>query len=541
MEDPQLASGPFFPGSHHFTIAGGTFTSVTSPDVPSDFRMLPLGDIDLRRELRIDRIRVADDSGVVPRGLRRCVRRVYSAKVQVPQVGMTAVIYEGDNAEEEWRGDIARYMAVRHPNIMQIFGAASSGVVHATVFHDGTTSSAAGTVSPMPFLGSRSHPVQNLPGLLSRFSDSYRIYLWIYDWTVTKEYVRSRLGIIRDVHPALWIRRSTGLLCLDLVLAGPGLFPRINSTNIAGPDQESLADTNLEAIAIRRMSLEQYHTICDDFLRRYRHALVSTSTTITLEGLISWTKEDQLVNLDLPTRVPDVAIQKLGWDCSGGWLGAAMPDGSIRFNSVEISEKSQRLLFHLGPQPGVWISQASHVLHRLQIMGRLKDHVLVDTACFTLRVHSTADAPPGYLFLCPSSDFQTGPRSFRCPDTPAYWSLDPLGFDRLSTDKATRMGFPQLLLTTEIFGRSWDADVYAGVRQFHAAKGFDPDSQQVARHLGYPLYEMSSEEDAPFAHVEEPESPNPVESASGGLKILINLQLALISFSVLYEVCQAAA
>ncbi|KAJ7917064.1 hypothetical protein B0H13DRAFT_1524924, partial [Mycena leptocephala] len=71
-----------------------------------------------------------------------------------------------------------------------------------------------------------------------------------------------------------------------------------------------------------------------------------------------------------------------------------------------------------------------------------------------------------------------------------YWSLDPLGAERLSPGEATELGFPSIELDTAIFADSWDASVYAALRQFHRAKGFDPDSQDVARHLGYPLYQL---------------------------------------------------
>jgi hypothetical protein len=108
--------------------------------------------------------------------------------------------------------------------------------------------------------------------------------------------------------------------------------------------------------------------------------------------------------------------------------------------------------------------------------------------------------PPGYLFVCPAKDLQIGPSSFRLPDCPAYWSLDPSGAERLSTEEAAELGFPSIELTTTIWSRSWDTNVYAALRQFHQGKGFDPDSQDVARHLGYPLYQLPSAVDALFAH-----------------------------------------
>jgi hypothetical protein len=115
---------------------------------------------------------------------------------------------------------------------------------------------------------------------------------------------------------------------------------------------------------------------------------------------------------------------------------------------------------------------------------------------------TTADPPEGFLFLCPPEDIQIGPSSFRWPDHLAYWSLDPFGADLLSWEDAANLGFPSLQLSENIWGYSWDAIVYTGIRQFHQTKGFDPDSQEVAIHLGHPLYELSSEIHSPFAHSE---------------------------------------
>ncbi|KAJ7168926.1 hypothetical protein C8R46DRAFT_849343, partial [Mycena filopes] len=98
--------------------------------------------------------------------------------------------------------------------------------------------------------------------------------------------------------------------------------------------------------------------------------------------------------------------------------------------------------------------------------------------------------PPGYLFLCPMEAFRTGPSTYKWPDCPAYWSLDPSGVERLSTEEATRLGFPLIELRTTVCTESWDPSVYAGLRQFHEGKGFDPASQDVARHMGYPLYRV---------------------------------------------------
>ncbi|KAJ7821471.1 hypothetical protein B0H14DRAFT_2371322, partial [Mycena olivaceomarginata] len=69
-------------------------------------------------------------------------------------------------------------------------------------------------------------------------------------------------------------------------------------------------------------------------------------------------------------------------------------------------------------------------------------------------------------------------------------SLHPSGAERLSMEDAVSLGFPHVQLTMTIMDREWHFNtcVDAGLRQFHKAKGFDPDTQDVARYLGQPLY-----------------------------------------------------
>ncbi|KAJ7795759.1 hypothetical protein B0H14DRAFT_2468018, partial [Mycena olivaceomarginata] len=91
------------------------------------------------------------------------------------------------------------------------------------------------------------------------------------------------------------------------------------------------------------------------------------------------------------------------------------------------------------------------------------------------------------------------------PKCPAYWSLHPSGVERLSWEDAASLGFPRIGILEYAVGLSWDARVYEGLRQFHQAKGFDPDSQELALHLGEPLYELSSQTNTSFAPFHEEE------------------------------------
>ncbi|KAJ6516618.1 hypothetical protein C8R47DRAFT_1087845 [Mycena vitilis] len=115
---------------------------------------------------------------------------------------------------------------------------------------------------------------------------------------------------------------------------------------------------------------------------------------------------------------------------------------------------------------------------------------------FRLSIPASA-SPNGYLFLCPAKELQTGSVAFKWPDCPAYWGLRP-GGKRLSIITASRFGFPAIQLSTEILGRFWEGtEVYAGLRQFYDGKNFDPDSQDIAVYLKYPLYQLVRNINAP--------------------------------------------
>ncbi|KAJ7679476.1 hypothetical protein DFH06DRAFT_511701 [Mycena polygramma] len=128
------ASGLFL-RSRQFSVSGGTFTNVTNihraSDSPVDFRVIPLGDLDLL--CKIDR-----GSGVVRRhrAEQAFTRRVYTARIPGLQSKVTAAVYQGDGAEEEWREEITRYANFRHPNVVQLYGVVKTQNLHAAVFHD---------------------------------------------------------------------------------------------------------------------------------------------------------------------------------------------------------------------------------------------------------------------------------------------------------------------------------------------------------------------------------------------------------------------
>ncbi|KAF7340639.1 hypothetical protein MSAN_02135800 [Mycena sanguinolenta] len=134
--ESALPASGMFSHSRNFTVRGKNLTNITNhyagPSLPSDFRMIPMRDIDLRHQIRVDE---CTSVAYLPQRPRACVRRIYSAKARVDgrRSNVTVAMYQGNVAEEDWRQDIETYI---HPNIIQLCGAASSNGMHAAIFHD---------------------------------------------------------------------------------------------------------------------------------------------------------------------------------------------------------------------------------------------------------------------------------------------------------------------------------------------------------------------------------------------------------------------
>ncbi|KAF7328406.1 hypothetical protein MVEN_02556300 [Mycena venus] len=123
----------------------------------------------------------------------------------------------------------------------------------------------------------------------------------------------------------------------------------------------------------------------------------------------------------------------------------------------------------------------------------------------------------GYLFLCPLAELQSGlPNRMCLPSCPAYWSLEPSGAQPLSTDEAERLGFPTIDLIMEVQGMYLVGNLYTGLRQLYQGKGFDAYTQDVARKLGYPLYQVSEQLTSRVEEQDEPRGDDSSESASTG-------------------------
>ncbi|KAF7337088.1 hypothetical protein MVEN_02146000 [Mycena venus] len=460
---PEITShgGAIFSDSHSFTIVDGTFTNIMNncaSTVPSDFRIIPLGDIDLQRELRVK-------SGKVYRQPQIQGRRVYSAKIDSRMSNVTVVLYNGDGAEAAWRRGIAKYI---HPSIVQIWGAASSNNIHATIFHD----------ELVPFqdfldLYNRSHFVTvHIKTYCTAEFMAAREYL-----SSTSQHKLSKLGC------TFWIRRSTGRLCVDLQPGGFMFFWQ-SMTNVNGPEifySDGIKSLNIpaeEVMIIDSLTLQQYHTVCSWELSRFRWISISSLIPVNLGAVISCSSGRRLEDLVEIASLYNVEPRFCRWKMAGKPIADVTKNDWTRLDSPSSGTVICLEVRHRHSE--AWLGQANHIFNRLQISSDLQDYVVLDAISFELTISAPSADPPKGIPI-------------PLPDCPAYWSLDPSGAERLSTEEAVELGFPSMRLLMRLGVWSWNGNVYATLRQFHQAKGFDPESQDIARHLGLPLYQLSSE------------------------------------------------
>ncbi|KAJ6522883.1 hypothetical protein B0H19DRAFT_1277168 [Mycena capillaripes] len=486
----RLFSSGMFSSAHDFTLTARNLTNITNNyggalNLPADFRMIPVGDIYLLWEIRLD-----NDSGIVGRQHeRKHIRRMYTARVDGHESSMTVAVYQGAGAEEEWRQDVAKYMSLRHPNIIQIRAGASSGGIHATIFHEDL-------IPLKEFLDLHRHsPIVTayIKGYCGTAGPSLPQSATNSTHEDADEYVFFTVGeILLDCKFS--IRRTTGRLCVDLATFSPwyrfpfliGAPPRVNFLNAS----------NKENMIIDYLTPAQYHDICGSTFSQ-ANFWASTLSAVNLGAVISRASSKtvwEIATLQDP-RIP----YGNRWH-QGAVNGTVTENGWNRFDSNDLSTISISWWFG---SPAYWLSQASYIFNRLKLESAWDNHCLVIGVQFCVKLsQNKEDAPASYLFLCAVEDLQTGPSSF-APDPPAYWSLDPSGTERLSMEDARNRGFPIPQFCTNIHTKSWDDSVYVGLRQFHRAKGFDPDTQDVARHLGYPLYQVSSQIIPLFPHIDE--------------------------------------
>ncbi|KAF7353197.1 Kinase-like protein [Mycena sanguinolenta] len=477
-------TGAFFPQATGFNICGGVFTSNVTNNVYNPPPEQPSGNINLIKEFK--EMRSSPQSSLVDRQTPGAsVRRVYMAKLEGRQSGhMTVVMYEGDGAQEAWNQDLANYETVRRPNIIQLYGLVNTRRLRGMVFHDG----------PDPRLSDID---------FSLILSTYIIGYCIIETTEFEEAASYILDVFRKppidfTNPPIWIRPATGELCLDLALGGPGKsveLPRWWDTSVLRLENVTVDAPDSEDIIISSLGEAQFHQLCSELPIAQPQDLQSSTEHPAGPGIFrsdsqcgTWLRVTE--SLILPEK-------EIDWNDPYGKAPGELLPNSYDSGRADTLQLELRLSFWAHGIAKAWLAQANSIFAELEEEADIEVYVCVDELQFILRIADTRHVPEGYLFVCPPQDFHTGIEPqvhlYQWPVCPAYWSLDSTGADRLSTEDARMLGFPAIHIETTMFGYSWNRGVYNGLRRFHQGKGFDPFSREVARQLGYPLYEVLSD------------------------------------------------
>ncbi|KAF8164370.1 hypothetical protein K438DRAFT_268030 [Mycena galopus ATCC 62051] len=258
----------------------------------------------------------------------------------------------------------------------------------------------------------------------------------------------------------------------------------------------------------------------------HSHNLPSSTESITLPsiGILRDCVDSnlgQLLTIPFTTspftkHLPPNGISMKSWN---GYplCGEVMPTGWTRVEYLNNEESSFWMTVHLDPyyETAVmkwWISQQSYVRKHLQRAIGLEEDYLplylithISIICdletrldgFTLQGTFMADAHSNkvYLFLAPPQvEILNGHFTVAVPPETEryYWAFDPDGVDRLTHAVAEDIGLPKPRFSFDCGGMNWDERTDEQIREFHAAKGFDPDSRDATIALGYPLVDIEA-------------------------------------------------
>ncbi|KAJ7037217.1 hypothetical protein C8F04DRAFT_1331610 [Mycena alexandri] len=374
----------FFPNSKDFVVTGGTFTNTNqvAPRTPSDFRMIPIGDLNLLKEIR----RAGGSLIVRHRKGGASMKKMYITRIPGFQSTMTAAVFQGDGAEE-------------------LYGIASAGGLHATVFHDD--------------LIPHGEILEKYGG--AHFSTVFfwaRMDTQFYD---VDQYVSSISGrYLNWVEYMVWIRPSTSQLCIELMAPVHDYLELSPIESGIGPSDVSLFQLPEDSELIPSISLQAYHNACYFHLAQLHYFPISTNVSVKLASIRhftgaeyenssefafmsecgiddrSWSTEDHMI---------DQMWNRLNGDEEGTSI---LENGWIRVNSANVVDGYRRRVYADALSCEPWLVQANHIFNALGVRSNFHEYALVGSIQYHLWLLGPLESlPPGYLFLCPLTEIQT--------------------------------------------------------------------------------------------------------------------------------------
>ncbi|KAJ6452337.1 hypothetical protein C8R47DRAFT_288880 [Mycena vitilis] len=467
-----------------------------------DYRTIRAGDVHLLAQVGEDQTIEADEpdlrTGIVTRRVLIGKRKVFRARIFGSSEPMTAIVYEGSRFQK-WRTEVERMHAQipRNPLFLQLFGVTVSANMKALIYHD--------ALVPVECFKGR---YLELP-LTIAYIENQLGTEWDYAHTVLPDFVST-------THCSPWVTSSTGHLCIHPDGGSedwPALryFPNSMSHDLSLPKIPILpgaTDTENQLRSI--LTLRDIHRLIQ-LARMYISDWVPLHGDVQL-GVV---KMDCRIDLGLcvclasfQTTVTPVFVSRPWWAAypnfndpfpmlHNGWTRVSVdalsgtPGGSLWFN-IKVNPSL------VGLYEQMWLSQANWCFERFlrpAVEGVLDERFFL---CHSVAVqigiesdHEPLKLPKlPYLFLDRlTGELVDGKFFARIPPLRElfYWSFDLDGGRRLDDSAAELLRLPRVSSWIWTGGSSWTASQYRAIREVHKAKGFDPDSSDVAISLGYPL------------------------------------------------------
>ncbi|KAL0568463.1 hypothetical protein V5O48_013519 [Marasmius crinis-equi] len=153
-----------------------------------------------------------------------------------------------------------------------------------------------------------------------------------------------------------------------------------------------------------------------------------------------------------------------------------------------------------------WLAQASNIFHAhgISLEGDMREYKLVLPELLTGTLSNSEaqqrrrkESPPIYLFIPPLS-------------ASTFWSFDPDGQNPITTDLCHHLGLP-ISLELRCGTYCWRTETYKALQTYQIARGFDPNTNEFARHNRYCIYKIVEQ---PFSsRFEEIESSEPTKTS----------------------------
>ncbi|KAF7353237.1 hypothetical protein MSAN_01511500 [Mycena sanguinolenta] len=453
------------------------------------------------------------------------VRRIHHAEIRGDAGTVTVAMYQGDGAEEEWQKDVAKYESIWDPRIMQVYGLVSTKGLYATSANLGPGHAQALGGLPLANkdliaiqrngLGAALYMPANLCTLGIIVEKNLPVApgdVFVPIMALEQLHLRNQCTT-NNRHAIGWLDTLFFLTLFFLTLffltlsfltwlaMYSGLVFLFCSMHTEHVRQDASDHLGL----CKRTGEEWGDPTCKWLIAR---------AATQREGGIFWLDSQHRTCVRITEPLQTLHESEHHWDNYGNAPDELLPNSWIRYDSHWTNNLllELRLPFWEHGITKAWLVQANCIFAELEEGAHIEDYICIGYLQLSLRIANKHHIPEGYLFVCPPQDFctNTEPHAnlYQWPACPAYWSLDPSGADHLSTEDAKNLGFPAIHIETRMLGSSWDCSVYEGLRRFHEGKGYDPESREVARRLGYPLFEVLRDP-VPFPAREVNDKPYP--------------------------------